>query len=416
VWYKLINQEAMMTQAEQSLAGVTVLDLGQIYNGPYATFLMAMAGARVIKVESLGGEKLRSRGLNSSAAYAFLMLNQNKESVSLNLKSTRGQEIFKQLVEGADVVLENFSPDTMLKLGLSAETLLEINPRLIYAAGSGYGRSGLHRDFLAMDLTVQAMSGIMSVTGFAGSPPLKAGVALCDFLGGIHLYGAVITKLFERERTGRGAIIDVAMQDAVVPTLATVFGAYYYLDKQVQERTDNRHPALTMAPYNVYATSDGHVSIICVRDGHWRGLLRAIDRHDLLEDEGLKTMAQRSQRMPEVDGIVSSWTLKHSKQEVLLGLQAQGVPSAMVRDVEEVLGDQHMHDRGMMRDIEHPIMGDVTLLNSALNVATGSMVEPRLPPELGEHNDLVYGELGMTAQDIQQLIDDGVIGGKPGKD
>ena len=401
-----------MSHAEQSLAGITVLDLGQIYNGPYATFLMAMAGARVIKVESLVGEKLRARGANSSAAYAFLMLNQNKESISLNLKSTRGQEIFKQLVERVDVVLENFSPDTMSNLGLSAETLLEINPRLIYAAGSGYGRSGMHRDFLAMDLTVQAMSGIMSVTGFAGSPPLKAGVALCDFFGGIHLYGAVITKLFERQRTGLGAIVDVAMQDSVVPTLATVFGAYYYLDRQVQERTDNRHPALTMAPYNVYATSDGHVSIICVRDGHWRGLLQAIDRHDLLDDGRLKTMAQRSERMTEVDEIVSSWTTKHTKQEVLLALQGQGVPSAMVRDVREVLGDQHMHDRGMMRDIEHPVMGEVSLLNSPLNVATGNVIEPRLPPELGEHNELVYGELGITEKDMEKLINDGVIGGK----
>ncbi|HIG43836.1 MAG TPA: CoA transferase [Gammaproteobacteria bacterium] len=401
-----------MTQAEQSLAGIMVLDLGQIYNGPYATFLMAMAGARVIKVESLVGEKLRGRGANSSAAYAFLMLNQNKESISLNLKSDRGREIFNQLVEKADVVLENFSPDTMSNLGLSAEKLLEINPRLIYAAGSGYGRSGLHRDFLAMDLTVQAMSGIMSVTGFAGSPPLKAGVALCDFFGGIHLYGAVITKLFERERTGKGAIVDVAMQDSVVPTLATVFGAYYYLDQQVQERTDNRHPALSMAPYNVYAASDGHVSIICVRDGHWRGLLKAIGRDDLLDDEGLKTMAQRSERMSEVDDIVGTWTLKHTKHDVLLALQAEGVPSAMVRDVEEVLGDQHMHDRGMMRDIEHPVFGDVTLLNSPLNVATGSAVEPRLPPGLGEHNELVYGELGITTEEMQQLIVDGVIGEK----
>jgi crotonobetainyl-CoA:carnitine CoA-transferase CaiB-like acyl-CoA transferase len=399
-----------MTQPELSLAGVTVLDLGQIYNGPYATFLMAMAGARVIKVESLEGEKLRGRGIESPAAYAFLTLNQNKESISLNLKTEKGQEIFKQLVKKADVVLENFLPDTMSGLGLSAETLMEINPGLIYAAGSGYGRQGLHRDFLAMDLTVQAMSGIMSVTGFKGSPPLKAGVALCDFLGGVHLYAAVITKLYERQRTGKGAVIDVAMQDSVVPTLATVFGAYYYLDKQVQDRTDNRHPALAMAPYNVYAASDGFVSIICVRDGHWRGLLRAIDRPDLLEDESLKTMAQRAARMEDVDEIVSAWTQVREKENVLLALQAEGVPSAMVRDVEEVLNDSHMHDRGMMHDVNHPQMGDVTLLNSPLNVATGSLVTPRLPPALGEQNTLVYSELGITEEEMLELIESGVIG------
>ena len=398
-------------QTEASLSGVTVLDLGQIYNGPYASFLMAMGGARVIKVESLLGETLRGRGTKSSAAYPFLMLNQNKESISLNLKSEEGVAIFKRLVEQADVLVENFSPDTMINLGLSADTLLEINSRLIYASGSGYGRSGIHRDFLAMDLTVQAMAGVMAVTGFADSPPLKAGVPLCDFFGGVHLYGAIVAKLYERERTGKGAIIDVAMEDTVVPTLATVLGAYYFLDRQIQQRTDNRHPALTLAPYNVYEARDGHVSIICIRDGHWRGLLRAIDREDLLEDEELKTMAGRSERMPQVDAIVSAWTRQHDKLDVLEALQAEGVPSAMVRDIEEILSDQHMHDRGMLRDIDHPVMGKVTLMNSPINVATGCVIEPVLPPELGEHNNLVYGEmLGLSEQEITRLVDEGVIG------
>ncbi len=394
-----------------SLSGIIVLDLGQIYNGPYATFLMAMAGARVIKVESLRGEALRGSNGSGSAAYPFMMLNQNKESITLDLKSDRGLEMFRQLVKKADVVLENFAPDTMANLGLSAESLLDINPRLIYAAGSGYGRSGPHRDYLAMDLTVQAMSGIMSVTGFADSPPLRAGVALCDFFGGVHLYGAIVTKLYERQTSGKGAIIDMAMQDTVLPTMASVFGAYYYHDRKIQPRTDNRHAALTLAPYNVYETSDGHVSIICVRDGHWRSLLKAIDREELLDNEAFKTRDKRAEHMAEVDDIVSSWTRTKSKSEVLEILQAEGVPSAMVRDVEEVLGDQHMHERGMLRDIDHPLLGDVTLMNSPLNIAMGTSVEARLPPALGEQNNLVYGELlGLSEDDISQLVNAGVIG------
>ena len=190
-----------MSQA--ALSGITVLDLGQIYNGPYATFLMAMAGARVIKVESLVGETLRGRGQTSSAAYPFAMLNQNKESITVDLKKNKGKELFRQLVAKADVVVENFSPDTMKNLGLSAASLLEINPRLIYASGSGYGREGLHRDYLAMDITVQAMSGVMSTTGFEDMPPMKAGPAICDFFGGVHLYAAVVTRLMERERSMR---------------------------------------------------------------------------------------------------------------------------------------------------------------------------------------------------------------------
>lgn len=399
-----------MASDKGCLAGITVLDLGQIYNGPYATFLMAMAGARVIKVESLMGETLRGRGETSAAAYAFMLLNQNKESLSIDLKTDQGKDIFRQLVTKADVVLENFSPDTMTKLGLSATSLLELNPALIYAAGSGYGRSGPHRDFQAMDLTVQAMSGVMSTTGYDGTPPLKAGVPLCDFFGGVHLYGAIVTALFERTSTGKGAIIDMAMQDTVLPNLASVLGAYYYFDQQVPARTGNQHSALTMSPYNVYEATDGHVSIICIRDGHWRGLLRAIGRAELLEDASLAKMSQRSERIADVDAIVSEFTQAHTRQEILDALQGEGVPTAMVRDVKEVLADEHMHERGTLRDIEHPVLGNVTLMNSAINVATGSRIEPKLPAQLGEQNDLVLSELlGMDDSTIQQLRSTGVI-------
>ena len=399
-----------MASDKGCLAGITVLDLGQIYNGPYATFLMAMAGARVIKVESLMGETLRGRGETSAAAYAFMLLNQNKESLSIDLKTDQGKDIFRQLVTKADVVLENFSPDTMTKLGLSATSLLELNPALIYAAGSGYGRSGPHRDFQAMDLTVQAMSGVMSTTGYDGTPPLKAGVPLCDFFGGVHLYGAIVTALFERTTTGKGAIIDMAMQDTVLPNLASVLGAYYYFDQQVPARTGNQHSALTMSPYNVYEATDGHVSIICIRDGHWRGLLRAIGRAELLEDASLAKMSQRSERIADVDAIVSEFTQAHTRQEILDALQGEGVPTAMVRDVKEVLADEHMHERGTLRDIEHPVLGNVTLMNSAINVATGSRIEPKLPAQLGEQNDLVLSELlGMDDSTIQQLRSTGVI-------
>lgn len=395
---------------DASLSGVTVLDLGQIYNGPYATLLMAMAGARVIKVESLIGETLRGRGEKSSAAYPFAMLNQNKESITLNLKDERGKQLFRELVKHADVVLENYSPDTMANLGLGAETLLGINPRLIYAAGSGYGRAGEHRNYLAMDITVQAMSGVMSTTGTEDIPPMKAGPAIADFFGGVHLYGAVVTKLYERERTGKGAIIDVAMQDAVLPTLATVIGAYYYHDRELQARTGNRHPALTMAPYNVYPTTDGHVAIICIRDGHWRALVKAMGRDDLVDYEPWKTMLQRAESMVEVDRLVSEWTSSKTKSEVLAILQDAGVPSAMVRNVEEVLADRHLHERGMLRHVEHPVLGDIVLPNSPLNVGTGRRVEPTLPPGLGENSESVYKELlGLSDDELKALGDEGVI-------
>ncbi|MBD3648717.1 MAG: CoA transferase [Pseudomonadales bacterium] len=392
------------------LSDVLVLDLGQIYNGPYATFLMAMAGARVIKVESLVGEALRGRGENSSAAWPFTMLNQNKESITLNLKSDKGKEMFRELVKKADVVLENFSPDTMENLGLGPDALREVNPRLINAAGSGYGRSGEHRDFLAMDITVQAMSGIMSCTGVDEMPPMKSGAALCDFFGGVHLYGAVVTALFDREKTGKGAFIDIAMEDTVLPTLATVVGAYYFHDREIPKRTGNRHPALTLAPYNVYPAKDGHVAIICIREGHWRALAGAMERPELIEDEKFGSMAARAAAMDEVDELVSAWTSQRTKQEALTILQEAGVPSSMVRNVEEVLNDSHLHAKGMLRRVQHPAMGDIVLSNSPINVARDNPITPQLPPALGEQNAAVYKELlGLSDETLRQLSEQDVI-------
>ena len=180
------------------LRGVRVLDLTQIYNGPYATFLMAMAGAEVIKIEPPGGEYLRRRDARAGAFMPFAMLNGCKKSVSLNLKSAKGRKIFLDLVEDADVVVENFSPGVMDRLRLGYDELRARNPAIIFASGSGYGQDGGYRDLMAMDLTVQAMSGVMSVTGYPDGPPTKAGAALCDFFGGVHLYGAIVTALFRR--------------------------------------------------------------------------------------------------------------------------------------------------------------------------------------------------------------------------
>ena len=213
-----------MTDRPPPLAGVTVVDLTQIYNGPYATYMMAMAGAQVIKVEPLGGEHLRRRGAVGGAALPFAMLNGNKRAVTLNLKTARGRALLIEMVRRADIVVENFAPGTMERLGLGWDVLSAANPRLIYGASSGYGRTVPNRDYPAMDLTVQAMSGIMSITGFPDRPPVKAGPAIADFSAGIHLYAAVMTALYEREKTGIGRLVEVSMQDAVYASLASNLG------------------------------------------------------------------------------------------------------------------------------------------------------------------------------------------------
>src|SRR5438874_10427017 len=253
-------------RTNRPLSDVTVIDFGQIFQGPYASLLLAKAGAFVIKIEPLHGEPGRRRAEpGKSATLPFAMLNQNKHAVTLNLKHERGRELLFRMVERADVLLENFSPGTMDGLGVGWSRLREINPRLIYATGTGFGISGPDRDNLAMDMTIQAASGIMSVTGFPDGPPVKAGPTLVDYMGGIHLYAGILTALYERDRSGSageagGRLVEVAMQETVYPSLAASF-EYYHRTGNPPPRTGNRQAGLSTAPYNVYPCADGHAAI-----------------------------------------------------------------------------------------------------------------------------------------------------------
>jgi CoA:oxalate CoA-transferase len=281
------------------LAGITVIDLSHVYNGPYATFLMAMAGAEVIKVEPRGGEHLRSRGDMGGADLPFAMLNSNKKSVTLNLKTEKGRNLLRELVSRADILVENFAPGVTDRLGVGPSDLLKINPRLIYGSSSGYGKDGPYRDYPAMDLVVQAMSGVMNSTGFPDQPPVKSGAALCDFSAGIHLYAAIMTALYERERTGKGRVVEVSMQDAIYASLASNYGMLHARGAAAPARTANRHGGLGISPYNAYPTLDGYVVLNCPGDHHFRALLDAMGRSDLNEDPRFLTRSTRVGKLDE---------------------------------------------------------------------------------------------------------------------
>jgi crotonobetainyl-CoA:carnitine CoA-transferase CaiB-like acyl-CoA transferase len=337
------------------------------------------------------------------------MLNANKEGITLNLKSAEGCDLLRQLVMKADVLVENFSPGTMARHGVGSDVLRGLNPRLIYAAGTGFGATGPHRDFLAMDITVQAMTGIMAITGEGDGPPLKAGPALCDFLGGVHLFGAITMALYARERTGVGATVDVSMQDSVFPTLATAIGALHFLGHH-PTRTGNRHSALSLAPYNVYRTADGHVAIICIREGHWRNLTAAMGRTDLLADARFADMTARARNMAEVDAAVESWTSVHTKADIFAMCQAHDVICAPVQDLEEVLADPHMHDRGALQRVTDPVLGETVLPSTPLRLA-GLTPPARVPsPALGQDNARIYRDLlGLDPARIAALHAAGAI-------
>ena len=393
------------------LAGITVLDFGQIYQGPYATMLMAKGGANVIKIEPPGGEPLRRRVIASGGdtTLPMAMLNANKRAVTLNLKSDKGRDLLKQMVAKADILLENFAPGAMDRLGVGYAALQPLNPRLIYATGTGYGISGPDRDNLAMDFTIQAQSGIMSVTGQPEGPPTKAGPTLVDFMGGIHLYGAVMTALFHRTQTGLGQLVEVAMQETIYPTLASSYD-YFFKTGKTPPRAGNRQAGLSSAPYNTFVTTDGHVAIHVVTEQHWLNLLKAMGREDLKDDPRFLTNPARTDNMTETEALVTQWTSSQTKTQVAATLKRLKVPAAPVRFAQEVMEDAHMHERGMLQRVQHPSLGEVVLPNSPLRLHGADRVEPVPSPLLGQHNMAIYGEwLGLGSDAVEALTRDGTI-------
>ncbi len=385
------------------LEGLRVLDLGQYYQGPYAGLLLAMAGADVVKIEPPGGEPLRRR-MGGATSYAQALLNSNKRSLELDLKQPRGVELLGDLAARADVLIENFAPGVMDRLGVGAKPLCGRNPRLVYASGSGYGSTGPDRDGLALDIVVQAVAGVMSVTGAPDGPPTKAGPQVADFLSGVHLYGAIVTALYERERTGQGRHVEVAMQDAVYPSLTSNLGNLYYGGDAAPRRVGSRHAGLAVTPYNVYEAADGHVAIICTTDAHWQRLCRAMERPDLIEDARFATNKQRVKHMLETDEIVLEWTRPRTRAEITSAARTHAVPAGPVRDLAEVMNDPQLHERGMLEWIDHPELGRIAAPRSPLRFEGVPLPELRPSPRLGEHAvEILTDWLGLSPDEIAEL-------------
>lgn len=392
------------------LNGVRVLDLGQIYNGPYAGFLLAHGGADVVKVEPIGGEALRKRG-GLGVPLSFSALNTNKRAIAIDLKAEGGKALLIDLAKQADVLLENFAPGAMDRLGVGPDVLLAANPRLIYASGTGYGLTGPDKDNLAMDLTVQAVGGVMGINGPADGPPLKTGLAVCDFLGGVHLYSGIVTALYERSVTGQGRLVEVAMQEALYPALASNVASMHNHGWKQPERRGNRHPTRGSAPYNVYECADGHIAIICVTEGHWTNLLDVIGRPELADDPRFASQPLRAQHEDDVDAAVAPWLRERSKYDAAAVLKENRIPAAPVRDLTEVTADRHMHERGMLHDVDHPEMGQVVLPSSPLRFAGSTPPELQLEPDIGQHTDAILSDwLGMEVGAVAALKDAGVVG------
>lgn len=400
-----------MTRRNFPLDGLLVLDLGQVYQGPYATYLMAKAGATVIKIEPPGGEPVRQReAISNGSGVPFALLNGHKQCITLDLKSDSGKAILKRLAEKADVLLENYAPGVMDRLGVGWEVLHALNPRLVYASGTGYGLSGPDRDKQAMDITIQAASGMMSVTGFPDGPPVKAGPAVADFLSGVHLYAGVLTALYERHFTGEGRLVEVAMQETIYPTLASNL-AFFYDHNEVPPRTGNQHGGKSAAPYNVYAAADGYIAIIGMNDGHWRSLLKVMQREDLLDDDRFNTKVKRVRHIEETDAVVAAWLKDVTREQACAVLDKYKVPHAPVRDAIEVTHDAHMHERQFLEWIDHPQYGRVAIADSPLRLHGADRLPASASAPLGANTDAVMNSiLGASPAEISAWRSQGAFG------
>ena len=388
------------------LTGVRVLDLGHVFQGPYATFLMAMAGAEVIKIEPPRGDMMRKRARDGD--YPFRALNGCKRSIVLNLKTARGRELLLELSRTADVLVENFAPPVMPRLGLGPDAFLQVNPRLIYASASGFGRTGPYADKLALDLTIQAMSGLMSTTGEKGGRPLKAGVPVADFMSGAHLYGAIVTALYERERTGRGRVLEVSMLESLFATLLPAAG-HVYASNTVPQRTGNRHVADSYVPFDTFETADGWMAIVCATDEHWANLTEAMGRPDLRDSEELRRLPGRVARIDEVTAAVADWTATRTRNEISALCDQYHVPAAPLRDMMEVLADPHLHARGFLTDHVTDAV-PVALPNSPMRYEGSALRPLTSSPSLGQHTDEVLTELcGLDEAALADLRREGVI-------
>jgi CoA:oxalate CoA-transferase len=316
----------------------------------------------------------------------------------LNLKHERGRALLFRMGERGDVLLENFAPGVMDRLGVGWEVLHRVNPRLVYASGTGYGLSGPYRDNLAMDLTIQAVSGLIAATGFSGRAAGQGWPGGCRFQSGIHLYAATLTALFERERTGRGRLVEVATQEAAYATLTSQLHAHFETGKAPPRTGNASHGRV---PLNVYPTNDGYVAMNIAVEEHWHNLLKAMGREELRDDPRFVDNAARVANREATDALVAAWTRTIGKIEAFAIAKRQRIPLAPVRDVDEVMQDRHMHERGMLEWIEHDEIGRIIVPTTPLRIHGADSVDTVPSPKLGQHNHQVYGDwLGLSAAEI----------------
>ena len=388
--------------AQPPMTGITVLEVGVFMAAPYAAMQLADLGARVVKVEDpRSGDPVRASGpFLDGESSPYLRLNRNKESVALDLKSPAGRAAFLALVREADVVIENLRPGAMARLGLDAAGVRAVNPRVVYASGSGWGQDGPLAPLPGLDIMAQARSGIMSITGTPGGEPVKVGVPVCDLVCGLYLALAVTAALRERDRTGVGQSIDVSLFEAGV-SLAVWEAGKYFATGEVGGPLGSAHQS--QAPYQAFQTADGWITIGANTPNTWAGLCRTLEMADELADEGYADASRRHARRGELLDVVESRTRTRTTAELLDALGAAGVPCAPINDYGQVFTDDHLTTRDFFWDAPHPTLGPVRQIGSPMRLSRTPAVRGVAGPPLGSDTRAVLTRYGVPADVVDAV-------------
>lgn len=393
---------------ETTLSGLKVLDFTRVYSGPYCTMLLADLGADVIKIEACkkGDDTRFFYPIKNGESGYFMYLNRNKKSLTLNLKSPKGKAIALALAKEADVLVENFSPGTMAGLGLDYEAVRAVNPSIVYASISGFGQNGPYRDKVAYDGVAQAMGGLVSLTGYPGSPPAKAGPAISDAASGIHAAFALMSALYRRQNTGQGQYIDVAMMDVVFSMLENAVSVKTLMGI-TQSRLGNANPS--SAPYNMYRCKDGFIVIATANDNLFVKLTKVMGQPELFEDPRFNSNPNRKANETAIDAIVERWTLEHTAAELEKILDAAGVPVSPVKTIDQLVQDPHLKHRNMLVEIDHPAVGAVVYPGNPLKFSDTPVTTFNRAPLLGEHSAEILRSLGYTDEAVAALQAENII-------
>jgi crotonobetainyl-CoA:carnitine CoA-transferase CaiB-like acyl-CoA transferase len=393
------------------LAGVRVVDLTRVLAGPFATQVLGDLGAEILKVEppNRGDETRHFPPHRSGESHYFVAINRNKRSLVINLQCESGRAVLQRLVTTADVLVENFRPGVMDRLGLGYAALSAINPGLVYCAISGYGQTGPLRDKPSFDVITQAMAGLMSVNGERGRPGVKLGLPIGDMVGGVFGPVAILAALLERQTTGRGRLIDVSLFDGTLGMLGYL-AQLALLAGQDPEPVGSDHPQIV--PYGSFPTSDGSIMIACLTPRFWENLCRAIGREGLPDDPRFRTMPLRRDNRAALDAIISAVTRTRDTATWEQAFAAADVPCGPVLKVGQALHHPQAAARDMLVTVEHPVVGPIAMVGRPVKFPGAAQAPLRAPPLLGQHTrEILCGELGYSNAELQALYASGAVQG-----